>query len=120
MSEESRESQPQVYVQPFPGSGPRVQISADKGESPVWSRNGRELFYVNGDKLMAVAISTTPRLIAAKPQLVFETPGLTFCDVSPDGQHFLTIKSEQEAYPTQINVVVNWFEELRRLVPITK
>ena len=115
VSNESGESQ--VYLQPFPGPGPREQISTEKGESPAWSRSGRELFYLNGNKLMAVAIATKPVLTASKPQLLFETQNMgQGYDVTPDGQHFLTIKSEQEAYPTQINVVVNWFEELKRRV----
>lgn len=50
----------EVFVQPFAGPGRRSQISNDSGAEPVWSRDGRELFYVNGDKMMAVEITTTP------------------------------------------------------------
>jgi Tol biopolymer transport system component len=110
----------EVYVQPFPGPGPREQISTEQGESPVWSRNGRELFYVSRNKLMAVTITTKPALTASKPQQLFEADGISQgrfgYDVDPDGKHFLTIKSEQDLYATQINVVVNWFEELKRRV----
>jgi len=118
----------EVYVQPFPGPGGKVQISTEGGTEPVWARNGRELFYRNGDKMMAASIGTQPTLAAAKPQVLFEGhyetavyPFLQNYDVSPDGQRFLMIKgSEQEAPPTQVNVVLNWSEELRRLVPAGK
>jgi len=83
------------------------------------------LFYRNGDKMMAVDIATQPGFTAGKPRMLFEgqylpTPA-TFpnYDVAPDGQRFLMLKpSEQTASaPTQINVVLNWFEELKCRVP---
>jgi hypothetical protein len=71
----------------------------------------------------AVGIATQPGFAAGKPRMLFEGPyqptGATIqnYDVSPDGQRFLMIKaSEQESVPTQINVVLNWFEELKRRV----
>jgi len=118
----------EVYVQPYPGPGGRWQISADGGTEPAWNPNGRELFYRSGRKMMAVEIATQPGFTAGKPRVLFEgdylpTP-LQFpnYDVSQDGQRFLMLKpSEQEAAaPTQINVVLNWFEELKRLVPSAK
>ncbi len=118
----------EVYVQPYPGPGGKWLISTEGGVEPVWNPNGRELFYRNGDKMMAVEITTQPAFSAAKPKVLFEgkylpTP-VTFpnYDVSPDGQRFLMLKpSEQEAAaPTQINVVLNWFEELKRRVPSGK
>jgi serine/threonine-protein kinase len=115
----------EVYVRPYPGPGGKVQISTEGGVEPVWARNGRELFYRNGDKMMAVAVETKPTFAAAKPKLLFErhyeaSPQsfLANYDVSPDGQRFLMIKaSEQEQAATQINVVQNGFEELKRRVP---
>jgi hypothetical protein len=95
---------------------------------PVWNPNGRELFYRSGDKILAVDIATQPSFNAGKPRTLFEgryerTPatGPNY-DISPDGQRFLMLKpSEQEvAAPTQINVVLNWFEELKRHVPTEK
>jgi serine/threonine-protein kinase len=118
----------EVYVRPFPGPGGKVQISTEGGVEPVWARNGRELFYRNGDKMMATAIETKPTFTATKPKLLFErhyeTSPQSFLanyDVSPDGQRFLMIKaSEQESAATQLNVVLNWSDELRRLVPAGK
>jgi len=117
----------EVYVQPYPGPGGKWQISTEGGTEPVWNPNGRELFYRSGDKMMAVDIATQPGFAAGKPRMLFEgqyvpTP-LTapYYDVSPDGQRFLMLKpAEQEQAPTQINVVLNWFEELKQKVPVGK
>jgi serine/threonine-protein kinase len=112
----------EVYVRPYPGPGGKWQISTEGGAGPVWNRNGRELFYRNGNKMMVVEISTEGAFSAAKPKLLFETEGpatySTFpdYDVSPDGRRFLMIRDgEQPA--TQVNVVLNWFEELKRKAP---
>jgi eukaryotic-like serine/threonine-protein kinase len=116
----------EIYVQPFPGPGGKWQISTEGGSEPAWNRNGRELFYRNGDKMMAVDIATQPSFAAGKPHMLFEgryvpTP-ISFpnYDVSPDGQHFLMLKpvDQAQAAPTQINVVLNWFEELKQKVPV--
>jgi Tol biopolymer transport system component len=115
----------EVYVQPYPGPGGKWQISTEGGTEPVWNTNGRELFYRSGDKMMAVDITTQPGFAAGKPRMLFEgqyqpTP-VTFpnYDVAPDGQRFLMLKpvDQAQAAPTQINVVLNWFEELKRRVP---
>jgi Tol biopolymer transport system component len=118
----------EIYVQPYPGPGGKRQISTDGGTEPVWNRNGRELFYRSGDKMMAVDIATQPGFAVGKPRMLFEGPYvLTFgtfpnYDVSPDGQRFLMLKPSETAgaAPTQINVVLNWFEELKQKVPAGK
>ena len=122
MSDES--GRPEIYVQPFPGPGGKWQISTDGGIEPAWNPNGRELFYRNGDRMMAVPVTTAPAFAAGRPTMLFERPymsstfpltGVTY-DVTRDGQRFLMVK-DQSGSATQINVVVNWFEELKRLVP---
>jgi eukaryotic-like serine/threonine-protein kinase len=118
----------EIYVQPYPGPGGKWQISTEGGTEPTWNPNGRELFYRSGDKMMAVEIATQPSFSASKPRVLFEgryepSPATSpNYSVSPDGQRFLMLKSaEQEAAaPTQINVVLNWFEELKRRVPTGK
>jgi Tol biopolymer transport system component len=118
----------EIYVRPFPGPGGKMQISTEGGTQPMWARNGRELFYRNGDKMMVTAVETQPVFAASKPELLFEAhyetsyPSLERdYDVSPDGQRFLMIKgSEQESAATQLNVVLNWSDELRRLAPAGK
>ena len=115
----------EIYVQPYPGPGSKWQISTEGGTEPVWNPNGRELFYRSGEKMMTVDISTQPGFAAGKPRMLFEgryeptpltTPNYA---VSPDGQRFLMLKPAQQAEeaPTQINVVLNWIEELKRRVP---
>ena len=118
----------EIYVRPFPGPGGKTQISTEGGVEPMWARNGRELFYRNGDKMMVAAVETKPVFAAARPKLLFEghyeafnSPFQRDYDVSPDGQKFLMVKaSQQESPPTQLNVVLNWSDELRRLAPAGK
>ena len=115
-----------VYVRPYPGPDGQWLVSGEAGGGePVWSPDGAELFYRSADQMMVVSVQTKPTFNAGKPRLLFErayvtnavAPGLfQEYDISPDGQRFLMIKEAgQEA--TQINVVLNWFEELKRLVP---
>jgi dipeptidyl aminopeptidase/acylaminoacyl peptidase len=109
----------EVYVQRFPGSGPKVPVSTNGGIQPVWARNGRELFYRQGDMLMTVAVQLQPFRIDA-PQKLFEMPAAVYnldlnfadYDVAPDGR-FLAIRNEA-ARTQEIYVVLNFAEELRR------
>jgi len=115
----------EIYVQPYPGPGGKYLISSEGGNEPVWNRNGRELFYRSGDKMMAVDVTTQPRFSVGKPKILFEgryVPSVGTIpdyDVAADGQRFLMIKlvDQEQAAPIQINVVLNWTEELKRLVP---
>ena len=118
----------EVYLQPFSVTGPRgtKQVSVGGGAEPLWAQDSRDLFYRNGDKMMAVAIETELELSVGTPRLLFEgrflpvlsgdEPGSSY-DISPDGKRFLMIQREQDLVPTEIIVVLNWFEELKRLVP---
>ena len=126
----------EIYVQPYPGPGGKWQISTDGGTEPQWNRNGRELFYrsgENGTKLMAVEITTEARFSAGKPKMLFEgqyvlsaitrtSAMMRTYDVSPDGRRFLMIKEikegERATSVTQINIVLNWTEELKQRVPV--
>jgi len=118
----------QIYVQPYPGPGGKWQITTEGGTEPVWNPNGRELFYRSGDKMMVVDIASQPGFSAGKPRMLFEgryelspVQNANY-DVSPDGQRFLMLKTGESAgaAPTQINVVLNWFEELKQKVPTGK
>jgi serine/threonine protein kinase/Tol biopolymer transport system component len=115
----------EIYVQPYPGPGGKWQISTEGGGEPVWNANGRELFYRSGERMMAVDIATQQGFSAGTPRMLFEgryepapIPVANY-DVSADGQRFLMLKQSEQAQsaPTQINVVLNWFEELKRRVP---
>ncbi len=86
--------------------------------------NGRELFYRNGNKMMAVEVATETAFSAGTPKLLFEggherspVAGANY-DVTPDGQRFVMIQAgAPDSAATQINVVLNWFEELKQRVP---
>ena len=116
----NRSGQFEVYVKPYPGPGGMMQISTEGGTDPHWSPNGKELFYRNQDKMMAVSIQTEPTFKAGTPKLLFEggayaiRGGRSEYDVDSEGR-FLMMKEEEQT-AAQINVVLNWFEELRRLV----
>ncbi len=113
-----------VYVRPYPEPDVKFLVSEEEGGGqPVWSPDGSELFYRSGDKMMVVSIRTQPTFNASRPQVLFEGSylnstiilGNQYYDISPDGQQFLMIK--QPEAERQIDVVLNWFEELKRLVP---
>jgi dipeptidyl aminopeptidase/acylaminoacyl peptidase len=128
---QSNESnQDEIYVRPFPAVGDgRWPISTGGGSQPLWARNGRELFYRHGNSLLSVPVETATTFRAGTPTTVFEgkylsppvgLAGRTY-DVSRDGQRFLMIKDalagDPNAATASIVVVLNWTEELKRLVP---
>jgi Tol biopolymer transport system component len=109
----------EVYVQPFPGHGPKVPISNNGGVQPMWARNGRELFYREADSLMAASIQPQP-FRASAPRKLFDLPGAVYnfdqnfadYDVASDGR-FIAVR--RDGRPAgEIQVVLNWTEELRR------
>jgi serine/threonine-protein kinase len=122
----------EVYVQPYPGPGERHLISVNGGAQPVWSRNGRELFYTVPEnnlstdfhQVMVVDVTTTPTFAAGIPRplpaRVRHTVPIRGYDVSVDGTRFLTVRDvpgPAEAPPTQMVIVLNWLEELKRMAP---
>jgi Tol biopolymer transport system component len=113
----------EVYVTPFPGPGEKYPISIGGGSEPVWDRRGRELFFRNGDQMMVVEVKTQPTFNAGRPRLQFtgsflRVPNRINYDVSPDGETFVMVDaSEENGAATQVNVLLNWFEEVKRLVP---
>ncbi len=116
------QGQSDVYVQPYPQTGEKWRISTEGGGEAVWSRSSQELFYRNGRKWMAVSYSTNPKFSFELPKLLFEgdylNAGGRSYDVSRDGQRFLLLKSSADpSRQTQLNVVTNWFEELKRKAP---
>ena len=112
--------QDEVYVKSSSAEAGMVQLSKDGGTEPVWASNGSELFYRNGNAIMVVSLRTEPSLEPGTPRLLFEEvfqvlAGRNF-DVSSDAQQFV-IGKLIERPPEHFNIVLNWFEELKRLVP---
>jgi serine/threonine-protein kinase len=115
---------PQVFVRPFDGSAGKWQVSTEGALEPQWSSNGRELFYRNvlDNRMMAVPVETGAKFVAGTPRKLFDgvynprTVTDTLYGVAPDGQRFLMIRpATAETHSRQVNVVLNWFEELRNL-----
>ena len=103
---------PEIYVEPVPGPGGRRQISNDGGEEPRWIRNGREITYRNGPKMMSAPVQSQPTFQVGRPVELFEGKfdrgfGVAGYDVTPDGQTFLMTRPEHPA-PTEIRVVIGW------------
>jgi Tol biopolymer transport system component len=106
----------EVYVQPFPEGGRTWTISTSGGEEPIWSPKGDELFYRDGDRLLAVPVSIEPKVAAGKPQEAFRGSFLNVWgrsyDVGPDARRFLLLRSvAEEGHQPQL--ILNWFEELK-------
>jgi len=113
----------EVYVTSFPNLSRREPVSIEGGVEPLWSRDGKELFYRNGDELLAVSVQTHPDLVIGRPAVLFagpyrlstDNPSSNY-DVAFDGR-FLMMESAYGDAPPTVTVVLNWFEELRRLSP---
>jgi eukaryotic-like serine/threonine-protein kinase len=112
----------EVYVRPFRGAGTRHQVSLDGGIDPVWSADGRELFFTNGNTLYAAPVTLGEEFVSGAAQRLFSGPyafGETPMnyDAAPDGQHFVVPRTRTEPAPRQLELVLNWFEEVKRLAP---
>jgi serine/threonine-protein kinase len=121
----------EVFVQPFPATGTKYQVSRDaQSHNPVWSPDGRTLFFIPGpDRFVKVGIMTQPSFSFSEAVDVpkgdfieFGPPGPRTYDVLPDGKHLVGVVAADRAQqvvsrPNQIQVVLNWTEELKRLIP---
>jgi serine/threonine-protein kinase len=115
----------EVYAQSYPDpSLKRWKVSPANGSEPMWTRGGAELVYRKGDSVVAVSVDLAHGR-SGQPVLLFsgpypDSPGWTrprSYDVSRDGERFLMMKLPPEQRRPQINVVLNWFDELRTKVP---
>ncbi len=107
----------EITVQAFPTFAGKYLISTGGGTAPVWSRDGRQLFYwAPPGRIMAVSVTTGASFSWSKPMQLFEGPYASEYDVTADGSRFLMIKeSVQRRATAYFNVVVNWLQELARL-----
>lgn len=112
--------QNEVYVQPFPGPGPRVQVSTDGGTNPIWNPAGGELFFRSRGRTMVVDVAGTDELVFGRPRVLFEnpqTPDDWPFGIAPDGERFAMVFTEPIPQVGELRLVLNWTEELKRLVP---
>ena len=120
----TQNGQTEIFARPYPGDGPRTQISIAGGVSPAWSRSSPELFYLEGNsRMMVVRYETNgDELRVEAPRLLFDVPVSTngfpvsLFDVSPDASHFV-LPAASDLSKAHVVIVQNWFEELERLVP---
>jgi Tol biopolymer transport system component len=108
-SDESGRSE--IYVQSYPGGTSRIPVSNGGGSQPRWSPDGKDLFYVTGDAVVAVAVR--PDGSFGAPRRLFDRSNLLLgkyhsFDVSPDGKRFLMIQRDPGSVPRQLNVILNW------------
>jgi hypothetical protein len=121
-----------LWVVAFPGPGGGWMVSRE-GRDPVWSRNGRELFFLKGSRTIMVAGYTAkgdalefgePRVWSQQPLLDLGSPPVRAYDLAPDGEHFAVIlNADGTAEPkpvTQLTFLMNFFDELRRRVPASR
>ena len=126
-----------VYVRPFPNlTDGRWRVSTNGGTEPVWSHDGRFLFYRSGaagEAMMRVPVRPTPEFSFERPERLFEGAYVALLqgqliynyrgrmyELAPDDRRFLMLKAVQpaDALTDQVVLVQNWTEELKRLVPV--
>jgi len=122
-------TRPQIFVQPYPTTGAKYLVSPEGGDSPIWSSDGTQLFFLGQSALTGGTAGLGPSRIMAvdirtQPTLTFSTPvplpiEASYYAVTPDGKQFLVTLPRSETMsgdrtPLQINVVLNWFDELKR------
>jgi serine/threonine protein kinase len=117
----------EVFICPFPDveGGGRWQVSTNGGDWPLWSPDGKELYYRHPDAIMAVSVETEPTLRLGRPISLFANRYVGGFDIHPDGERFLMLKpfarpdgESKEGITPKINIVLNWIEELKERVPV--
>ena len=119
----------EIYVRPYPGPGGKFQISTEGGQDPVWSANGKSIYFLEttssaGTSVHIVPVSAEGSFQAGKPRRIhtgeYERSQNWYSnwDVAPDGKHFVFVKlvGDQQK-PRTVRVTLNWLEELRRIAP---
>ncbi len=121
----------EIFVEPFPATGARYQVSTNSGDDPVWSPDGHRLYYFEPQslKLVAVDLKTAPAFSFSSPmplnfpQIDQVGDSERSFDISPDGKRFIVVLQGSDIQTgrrpaEQINFVLNWFQELKQRVPL--
>ena len=103
----------EIYVRPYPGPGRKWQISSEGGTEPVWSRDGRELFYRDGYTMMSVDIGQGAELTPGRPKLLFRRPYRKALwspnyDIANDGRFIMIEEGGGDTTSPEIRIVTNW------------
>ena len=117
----SESGQSEVYVRSAEPGGGRWQVSTEGGLQPHWSAKGKELYYRIGDKMMVASVVTQPTFASARPRVLFQGSfqlggAVDNYDLTPDGREFLLLRDASPRHGfSEYKVVLNWFEELRKI-----
>jgi serine/threonine protein kinase/Tol biopolymer transport system component len=119
------EGGPQIYVQPFPGLTGRWQISRGGGSSPLWSRDGKEIFFIAGDQLFSTPVKSAPAFSPGEPHalLRIDRPSASaseshdIYDVTPDGKRFIVLVQQKDSTKGRIDVILNFGKRLATGAP---
>jgi len=112
----------ELFARPFPGTGPKRQLTTDGAAEAVWSHDGRELFFRNGGRMMALPMAAGSRPPSGLPRPLFDdhlvpgSAGQPGYDVARDGR-FLMLRADAPTPPPELRIVLNWLDEVKRLVP---
>lgn len=117
----------EVYAQPYPGPGRKIQASLSGGIEPLWSRDGRELFFRSGNRMLAVPVRREPDLALGTPQVLFESrafrdtdPEFRQYDEAPDGRFVMIADEPSGTTQPPLRLVLNWLSELAGLDPVSR
>jgi Tol biopolymer transport system component len=122
-----QEGRYEVYVRPASGSGETIKVSREGGREPLWARSGRQIFYRWGNQIWVVDVQTDAGFSPGSPRFLFKkrigtSAPVRGYDISLDDQRFLMVREEErEPQPvTEMILIQNWFEEIKKLVPARK
>jgi Tol biopolymer transport system component len=128
MSNESEVGFPQIFVQSYPVPGSKYQITTAGGGEPAWSKDGKQLIYWYNSRLFAVDVHTDSAFSFGKPSpfpidgVVQQIGAPRNYDILPDGRFIVVLSASAtdstQRQPPQIDVVLNWLEELKQRVPV--
>jgi hypothetical protein len=126
----------EVYVRPYPGPGSAEQVSIDGGQSPAWSPDGAQLYFVGPSNpegfasMMVVDLDAGSALRVGRPRALFRfdptrlqlaCAAVRCYDLAPEGQGFYAVQSMENPRPpvvTHVNLIEHWFEELKSKVRV--
>ena len=113
----------EVWVRPFPGPGAPIRVSSDGGHDAVWSRDGKELLFRSGPRMLSARVAPGVTFRADAPEVLFEggfDPSLErVYDIAPDGRFVMFERGPRDdTASASIVMVLNWFNELKQRVPV--
>jgi eukaryotic-like serine/threonine-protein kinase len=112
----------EIYVENYPGGANRTVVSTQGGTNPMWSRDGKELFYIGGGAVMVAAVASGGSFGPARR--LFDRTDYNFFwhsyDPAPDGKRLLMVRRDAGSVPKQLNVILHWNEQLQRLLPASR